>query len=173
MDYLDHMELGQILYAVAIVAYFIYKATAKKKGTTLPEDGELAPESPQKGLTFEDLLREIRESQIPRAEKLPPQKTEPVVDQRTLPQQSFKAKEKVLPKIEEVVAEGQDYEEVGRFYREKLDRTSLEGLATNPPKQILFETIEKRNNPYAALLKNKKSFRDAVIVSEILRTKHF
>lgn len=173
MDYLDHMELGQILYAVAIVAYFIYKATAKKKGTTLPEDGDLTPESPQKGLTFEDLLREIRESQVPKAEKVPSQKTEPAVDQRTLPKQSFKAKEKIPPIVEEVVAEGQDYEEVGRSYREKLDRTSLEGLASNAPKQILFETNEKRNNPYASLLKNKKSFRDAVIVSEILQTKHF
>uniref|UniRef100_UPI00404773B5 hypothetical protein n=1 Tax=Algoriphagus sp. TaxID=1872435 RepID=UPI00404773B5 len=167
------MELGQILYAVAIVAYFIYKATAKKKGTTLPEDGDLAPESPQKGLTFEDLLREIRESQVPKAEKVPSQKTEPAVDQRTLPKQSFKTKEKIPPIVEEVMAEGQDYEEVGRSYREKLDRTSLEGLPSNAPKQILFETNEKRINPYASLLKNRKSFRDAVIVSEILQTKHF
>ena len=71
------------------------------------------------------------------------------------------------------MAEGQDYEEVGRYYREKLDRTSLEGLPSNAPKQILFETNEKRINPYASLLKNRKSFRDAVIVSEILQTKHF
>ncbi len=167
------MELGQILYAVAIVAYFIYKATAKKKGTILPEEGDETPESPQKGLTFEDLLREIRESQPPKAEQVPPQKTEPAVDQRSFTKQPSKSKEKVPPILEEVVAEGQDYEDVGRSYREKLNRTSLEGLSSSIPKRVFLETNEKRINPYAAFLKNPKSFRDAVIVSEILRTKHF
>lgn len=167
------MELGQILYVVAIVAYFIYKASAKKKGASPPEEGDLTPDSPQKGLTFEDLLREIRESQMPTVDKVPQQKTEPAVDQLTVPKQSFKEKEKLAPIFEEVVAEGQDYEELGRSYREKLDRTNLEGLTSSTPKRIFLETKEKKSNPYAALLKNQNSFRDAVIVSEILRTKHF
>ena len=79
----------------------------------------------------------------------------------------------MTPILEEVVAEGQDYEDVGRSYREKLNRTSLEGLSSSIPKRVFLETNEKRINPYATFLKNPKSFRDAVIVSEILRTKHF
>jgi hypothetical protein len=53
--------------------------------------------------------------------------------------------------------------------------TDSEGSITLPDRRrpISYEIPEERINPYAELLKNPKSFRDAVVVSEIIKPKHF
>ena len=171
------MDLGQIVYVVAIVAYFLYRASSKKKAESLPDGDNPAPEAPQKGFTFEELLREIRESQEP---KIPEVVIEapPVQTEEPVPTSSYhkKPKKHSLPQQEVVVAEGVDVEEESsmrnaqqKFY-EQTESTIEPSLAARPK---IYEIPQETPNPYAELLKNPKSFRDAVVVSEILKPKHF
>ena len=59
------MDLGNIVYIIAVIGYFIYQATKKKRGQELPGAPDSNPEPPQKGMTFEELLKEIRQAQNP------------------------------------------------------------------------------------------------------------
>jgi hypothetical protein len=170
------MDLGQIIYVVAIVAYFLYRASSKKKNTTDPDTESTSPDAPQKGFTFEELLREIRESQTPKIPELEP---EPV----PLP----KPKSTYIPPIqdrpviqpansrEEIVSEGEDYEVTTVQPNSRPFYTDSEGSSAvaEQPRSISYEIPDKRINRYSELLKNPKSFRDAVVVSEILKPKHF
>ncbi len=169
------MELGQIIYVVAIVAYFLYRASSKKKAESLPDGDNPAPEAPQKGFTFEELLREIRESQEPKIPEVvveaPPARTE-----KPVPTPPTQNKPLPLPQQEVVVAEGVDVEAESssrnarqKFY-EETEPTIEPTLAARPK---FYELPQETRNPYAELLKNPKSFRDAVVVSEILKPKHF
>ena len=170
------MEFGEIIYVVAIVAYFLYRASSKKKAESLPDGDNQAPEAPQKGFTFEELLREIRESQEP---KIPEVVSEapPVQTEEPVPTSSNYKKPKLsLPQREVVVAEGVDVEEESsrrnaqqKFY-EQTESTIEPTLAARPK---IYEIPQETRNPYAELLKNPKSFRDAVVVSEIIKPKHF
>lgn len=171
------MEFGQIIYVVAIVAYFLYRASSKKKHESLPEGENPAPEPPQKGITFEELLREIRESQEPKIPEVvvetPPVQIEDHVPSSLNPK---KSKRQALPHQEVVVAEGIDVEAESsrrnarqQFYAQTESTT--ETLPSARPK--IYEQYEEAKNPYAELLKNPKSFRDAVVVSEILKPKYF
>lgn len=170
------MELGQIIYVVAIVAYFLYRASSKKN-QSLPEGQNSAPETPEKGLTFEELLREIREAQSP---KVPDAEIEPIPLPNSTPVFSAPKQEKTAQyseSVQEVVtSEGVDVEAEGsrrtarpQFY-EQTESTIEPRLAARPK---IYEIPQERQNPYAELLKNPKSFRDAVVVSEILKPKHF
>ena len=177
LEYLNFMEFGQIIYVVAIVAYFLYRATSKKKTESLPEGENSAPETPQKGFTFEELLREIREAQSP---KVPDVEVEPIPLPKPKPVYSAPKQEKTeryTESVQEVVtAEGVDVEAESsrrnarpQFY-EQTDSTIEPTLAARPK---IYELPQEARNPYAELLKNPKSFRDAVVVSEILKPKHF
>ncbi len=171
------MEFGQIIYVVAIVAYFLYRASSKKKTESLPDGDNPTPEAPQKGFTFEELLREIRESQEPKIPEVvveaPPIQTE---EPDSTSSNHKKAKKHSIPQREIVVAEGVDVEAESsrrnarqQFY-EQTESTIEPTLAARPK---IYELPQETRNPYAELLKNPKSFRDAVVVSEILKPKHF
>ena len=171
------MEFGQIIYVVAIVAYFLYRASSKKKPESLPDGDNPAPEAPQKGFTFEELLREIRESQEP---KIPEVVVEapPVQTEEPVPTSSNhnKPKKDSLPQPEVVLADGLDVEaessrrNAKKMFYEQTESTIEPTLAARPK---IYEIPQETRNPYAELLKNPKSFRDAVVVSEILKPKHF
>jgi hypothetical protein len=177
LNYLEAMDLGQIIYIVAIVAYFLYRSVSKKKGgqPEASEDPEANP--PQKGLSFEDLLREIREAQVP---KLPEEVPKRKPNLQPIPVTSVTSEERNYPKpFSEQMEEG---EGESTFYA-----GSYEGNKKNPyldlanrtfvePESIKFNSYQAQVpyiNPYAALLKNPKSFREAIVVSEILRPKYF
>jgi hypothetical protein len=170
------MELGQIIYVVAIVAYFLYRASSKKKDTTLPDAESAAPDSPPKGLTFEELLREIRDAQTPKIPELEP---EPVPMPKSKPNFSLPKQDRPISQPsnsrEEILSEGADYEvstvppNATPFYADSEGSNTL----LDQRRPISYEIPEARINPYAELLKNPKSFRDAVVVSEIIKPKHF
>ena len=170
------MDFGQIIYIVAIVAYFIYKASSKKKTEALPESGEGIPEPPKKGFTFEELLKEIREAQtstIPQSEQEPVLMPKPKPSLR-IPQQDRPISQPTFFK-EEIVSEGLDYEQSN--LKPKTKQVYSDEKAPSAPsdkaKTIFYELYAERRNPYAELLKNPKSIRDAIVVSEILKPKHF
>ena len=170
------MDLGQIIYAVAIVAYFLYRASSKKKNTTLPDAESPAPDSPQKGFTFEELLREIREAQSPKIPELEPEPvplpkpiatyTPPIQDRPVV--QSTSSKEVIL-------SEGLDYEQSYSQPQSKPFYSDIEHTShiSEQHRPISYELPMEQNNPYAELLKNPKSIRDAVVLSEILKPKYF
>ena len=170
------MDFGQIIYIVAIVAYFLYRASSKKKNTPLPDAEEAAPETPKKGFTFEELLREIREAQTPSIPELEPEpmplpKPKPAY---TIPQQDRPMFQPTSSK-EEVIFEGLDYEQSKTNSQAMSFYTDTEALRAplDQGKSILYELDVERTNPYAELLKNPTSFRDAVVLSEILKPKYF
>ncbi|MDA0315805.1 MAG: hypothetical protein O2829_07000 [Bacteroidetes bacterium] len=170
------MDFGQIIYIVAIVAYFLYRASSKKKDKTLPDGEDASPEKPKKGLTFEDLLREIRDGQVP---KIPELEQAPVPLPK--PKSTYTSPKQDRPIVqpassqEVILSEGLDYEETYSQPKFKPFYTNTEALSTlsENTRGFLFELPKELKNPYAELLKNPKSFRDAIVVSEILKTKYF
>ena len=180
------MDLGNIVYIVAVLAYFIYQATRKKKGQEMTESDGSAPDAPQKGLTFEDLMREIRQAQNPSSEKSEPlpQKTEvqqppkpqpyrnqPVPSHIPQPQVSYR---KPIPVEDD--DEIKYYE--GTFGATKKspyeDYKKAQSIPMVSSIKMDYDSLqEKKYNRYAELLKNPKTLREAIIVSEILRPKHF
>lgn len=172
------MDLGNIIYIIAIIAYFIYQATKKKGGQELPEEGGNRPEPPQKGMTFEDLLKEIRQAQNPTAEKPVPPKHEPYLP-NPIPSHIPQPKPMVSRKPvleEEVDDEARHYE--GTYaaskknpYQEFKDTHSI---PSTPLLKIDYDSLNpKKVNPYAELLKNPKTLKQAIVVSEILKPKYF
>lgn len=182
------MDLGNIVYIVAVLAYFIYQATRKKKGQEMTDSDENSPEAPQKGMTFEDLMKEIRQAQNPTTvDKPEPPKPKPVIREqsrpepyRTQPIPSHIPQPKPVSRRAVVVEE--DDEET-RYYEGSYAATKKipyqNFSETNsadmiPSIKMDYDSLNpKKNNPYAQLLKNPKSLKDAIVVSEILKPKHF
>jgi hypothetical protein len=171
------MDLGQIIYIVAIVAYFLYRSFNKKKAGEVESTEDPSVDPPKKGLSFEDLLREIRESQLPPLpEDLPKRQAIP----QPIPVESTRNTSPIPAR--NVQAKVSESEEEARFYA-----GSLEGNNKNPyqelanrkfadPESIKLKSTKIQvsgSNPYAVLLKNPKTVREAIVVSEILRPKHF
>jgi hypothetical protein len=181
------MDLGNIIYIVAILAYFIYQATRKKKDLDMPDSDESAPESPQKGMTFEDLMKEIRQAQNPTTAEKPMQaEPKPVIPepQKPEPYQSFPVPSHIpqakavsrKPVILEDDEEIQYYE--GSFGASKKvpfqDYKSANSAELIPSFKMDYDAIKaKKTNPYAQLLKNPKTLKEAVVLSEILKPKYF
>jgi hypothetical protein len=171
------MDFGQIIYVVAIVAYFLYRASSKKKPEPLPDVDNPTPEAPQKGFTFEELLREIREAQSPKVpdvevESIPLPKQKPVYSaprQEKTEQYTESVQEVVIAEGEDVEAESSSRDLRHKFYEQT--ESSIEPTLAARPK--IYELPQETRNPYAELLKNPKSFRDAVVVSEIIKPRHF
>lgn len=181
------MDLGNIVYIVAVLAYFIYQATRKKKGLDAPEMDETPPEQPQKGLTFEDLMREIRQAQNP----APIEKPEPVrqksVNQEPARPEPYRTSSipshipqpkpvSRKPVIVEDDDEIQYYE--GTYGASKKtpyqDNQKAQAAPMVSSIKMDYDSLRgKKSNPYAQLLKNPKSLKDAIVVSEILKPKYF
>lgn len=171
------MDLGNIIYIIAVLAYFVYQATKKKRGEVMPGDQEGNPEPPQKGLTFEELLKEIRNAQNPapaQPEAAKPEIPKPIP--APIPSYQAKTPSKKPVVLEEVDDEVRHYE--GSFEGTKKNPYAAyketHSIPSTPLKRMDYEALAtKKVNPYAELLKNPKSLKQAVIVSEILRPKHF
>lgn len=181
------MDLGNIVYIVAVLAYFIYQATRKKKGQEMTDSDDSAPEAPQKGLTFEDLMREIRQAQNPTTvEKPEPVRQKPVIQEaerqqpyRTQPVPSHLPQPKPVTRRPVPV---EDDEEISYYegsygaskkvpYQNYRETNSSDLI---PSIKMDYDSLqEKKINPYAQLLKNPKTLKEAIVVSEILKPKYF
>ncbi|MFN3996284.1 hypothetical protein [Algoriphagus sp.] len=185
------MDLGNIVYIVAVLAYFVYQATRKKKGQEeMTDSNERSPEAPQKGMTFEDLMKEIRQAQNPTpVEKPEPVRQKPVIQE---PQRPDPYRTKSIPSHipqqpkqvsrKPVVVEEEDEET--RYYEGSYAATkkipyqnfkeAIPSAGLIPSIKMDYDSLKpKKSNPYAQLLKNPKSLRDAIVVSEILKPKYF
>jgi hypothetical protein len=63
------MDLGNIVYILAIIAYFIYQATQSKKKKLKEQESNDLPEPTERPTSFEDLLKEIRGEQFTKLTK--------------------------------------------------------------------------------------------------------
>jgi hypothetical protein len=127
-------------------------------------------------MSFEDLLREIRDSQVPKLPEAAPKRQvipQPVVATEVVPERSIpkRIKEQAI----EVEAESRYY--AGAYEGNK--KNPYQDLANRnfaDPESIRFKSFEMKvvtPNRYAELLKNSKTVREAIVVNEILRPKHF
>ncbi|WP_026952454.1 hypothetical protein [Algoriphagus mannitolivorans] len=163
------MDFGNIIYIVAVIAYFIYQMTKKKGGEELPDSTEPTSQAPQKGVTFDDLLREIREAQNPQRPEpaAPAPKPIPVHERRAIPK-------KVVEEEED--DETRYYE--GTFKANKKipnqEFADIPSLLKTPILKIEDDPLKpKKVNPYGQKLRNPKSVKEAIVLSEILNRKHF
>ncbi len=182
------MDLGNIVYIVAVLAYFVYQATRKKKGQEeMTGSDERSPEAPQKGMTFEDLMKEIRQAQNP----TPVEKREPV-RQKTVAEPQAKPEQYRTPSIPSHIPQPkvvsrkpvavEDDQEI-RYYEGSYgaskkspyqDYKEMNASDMIPLIKMDYDALaQKKFNPYAQLLKNPKSLRDAIVINEILKPKYF
>ncbi|SFT49303.1 hypothetical protein SAMN04489724_0987 [Algoriphagus locisalis] len=182
--------IGNILYVVAVLAYFIYQATKGKKKNQGEDPGEMADAPEQRPVSFEDLMREIRDAQKPKpiAPAQPKMQPAPVNQPRevvyeragdTSTRPEWRAdpapavKRFPTRKLEEDDEEIQRYK--GAFEDAKSDLTKTsKGIPEIPSlKEAAEESSYNSRSRYARMLKNPQSIRDAVVLKEILDRKHF
>lgn len=182
--------LGNILYIVAILAYFIYQATRGKKKNQDGEPQEMVDEPDQKPVSFEDLMREIREAQKPKPVEAQKPRMQPASVDQPKPIDSGRAVEPVVrpewradpapavkrfpaKKMEEDDDEIEHYQ--GAFEKAKSDLTKTsKGIPEIPSlKEAIVEPSNTVKSRYARMLKNPQSIKDAVVLKEILDRKHF
>ena len=166
------MDLGNIVYVVAVLAYFIYRAVQSKKEKELAETDQPEEEQAERPASFEDLLKEIREAQKPKRQAPEPK---PVYQEVVIPQEKLRAKPIAVRRsqaVEVVDDEARFYEGAYNSANQsatKITDVSYEGSFLKADEHEAFKKV----NPYAAVLKNPRSFREAMILSEILKPKHF
>lgn len=167
------MDLGNIVYIIAILAYFIYQVTkGKKQVDEEAPTGESNP-APQKGVTFEDLLREIRDAQRGTSVPKPVEKPKPAPQFE--PVRSKRAERTAYKPLEENDDEIQYYQGAFENIDPKKAKTS-EGIPEIPKSKVeRFDqySSKSKSNPYAQLLKNKGSIKQAIVLKEILDRKYF
>ncbi|WP_192349864.1 hypothetical protein [Algoriphagus sp. Y33] len=184
------MDLGNILYIVAILAYFIYQATKGRKKNQDGEPQEMVDEPDQKPVSFEDLMREIRNAQKPKPVEPQKSRMQPApVDQPKPVEYKRTAEPVVRPewradpppavkrfptkKMEEADDEIEYYQ--GAFEKTESDLTKTsKGIPEIPSlKEVTVESSGSGKSRYARMLKNPQSIKDAVVLKEILDRKHF
>ncbi|MEY2704716.1 MAG: hypothetical protein RL407_778 [Bacteroidota bacterium] len=175
------MDFGQVIYVIVIVLYFIYRAVAKKKGEEVTSEEETDAIPPKKGKSFEELLKEIREAQAPSLPELPksplpePKPIVPVFP--TVPEVSTE-KKIMEPVSMEVLNQEQEW---SKRYESSIEAEivpTYPAFTTSLPEEArkkwtAYANLPEKVNPYAELLKNPKTLKDAVVVSELLKPKHF
>lgn len=176
------MDNSTIIYIVAIILYVLYTTFFRKKEPEQMEDGGEGPEkadtAPRKPVSFEDLLKEIRREQKER--------------ERDLDWAGQENEEEISSKEEAVTQPVEEQEKYQRPQYKTYEETqeAVKSFGTQPlvklddqidlasTKKILGEVEDvageyTASNKYAILLKNPETVRDAIVVSEILRRKHF
>lgn len=174
------MDLGNIVYIVAVIGYFIYQATKNKK-KNLPggEEQQLPSEPAEKHTSFEDLLREIREAQKPKqvAQAKPVQVKPPViqVDRPELRPDPVVQKRFPTTRRMEILNDEEIEHYEGAFMNNRHDAIKpSEGIPDIPSlKETVQRTTTKNSSRYNKMLHNPQSIKDAIVLKEILDRKHF
>jgi len=226
------MDLGNIVYIVAVLAYFIYQATRNKKKKDEAQGQMDSQEPAERATSFEDLLKEIRgeQSQKP-APELPKSVTPPVIPSRNFestyekpmsdssyhkPESSYAPQKSTYQKpvssyemrpstygkpistygkpistytkpisiydqrkAWKETVKPEDDDEISYYegaYENKVyvRASDLATIPEIPTLEIERSSVKStKNSPYAQLLQNPRSVRDAVVLSEILAKKHF
>lgn len=181
-------DASTLVYIVAVAVYFLYSTFFRKKEP--PQTGTEQPEvKPQKTASFDELLKEIRreQGQLDRdmkgevveedyygEEEVYEEKRKPVL--QPAPKKYFTYEDpKQFP-----TADAAGQKKTNKF--EKYEKQPLvrlnDQVDLHSDEKILGEVEDvagqfQKSNKYANLLKNPKTIREAIVVSEILNRKHF
>lgn len=175
------MDIQFWIWLIVIVITLIARANKKKPQSFDPEQREMpnVPENETKPVSFEDLLREIQ------ASKAPKPKTTPVIQppKQVAPKQyDFEDYDDNLEEesksLEQTPSYSQDkiYETYENAKKAAFSRASLEETMKVDDTKVTFgqfkEFSKKESqslaSEYAKELRNPKSFKRALILSEIL-----
>ena len=202
------MDLGNIVYILAVIGYFIYQATQnKKKKQQQMDSAGTPPEEVERPVSFEDLLKEIRQAQspkpIPQAKIPTPQPQKPSRSFESTyekprsdssyhkPESTYTPRESTYQKpVSSYEKPASTYEKEKSWYDKNDDeikyyegayeekvRAKISDLGKSPEIPTLeierSEVTSGKVNPYAQMLKNPKSVRDAIVLNEILTKKYF
>lgn len=185
------MDLGNIVYIVAVLAYFIYQATKNKKKNQGAGPDQMSDVPEQKPVSFEDLMREIRDAQKPKplAPAKPKMQPAPVAQPKEVVYERAGEIESrpewradPAPAVKRFPTkkweEGDDDEiehYQGAFVKAKSDLTrTSKGIPEIPSlKDVVVESSNSSNSRYARMLTNPQSLRDAIVLKEILDRKNF
>lgn len=163
------MDSGTVFYIIAIIIYFLYTVFVQKKAENKPEQETPAdaPE-PQKKASFEDLLREIRKEQAERERDM-------VLTGESAEKEDLWEKKPLVESPERVKPKSlhQQYQEIKQPLVKLDDQVDI-----NDDIKILGEVEDVAEeqvgvSKYAAMLKNSKKAREAIVLSEIINRKHF
>jgi hypothetical protein len=174
------MDLGNVIYLVAVIVYFIYSALKKNKQELPEENDRPAPDGPvQRPVNFEDLLKEIRRGQQ-EAQKDFEQSGQGSNWENKSKEPIQAKKERVSSTFKEVKqpsayqafqgAMDDDYKPKYKTLDEQIRiSSSIEGLKTTGV--AASKNQKKELNRYTRLFKNPQSVKDAVVFSEVLKRK--
>ncbi len=177
------MDAGNIIYVLAVLAYFIYQATQGKKRKQEQEEsrtGESGDEPVDAPVSFEELLKEIRSAQRPkpRNEPVPELKERPVYQEpvATVRPDVYRPQPVITRRSEareEMDDEIQHYEGAFQHQTSELSKTS-KGIPEIPSFAAMREDRKSaKSNRYARMLKNPETLRDSIVLSEILGKRKF
>ncbi|WP_157972216.1 hypothetical protein [Pleomorphovibrio marinus] len=162
------MESGTIFYIIAVIIYFIYSFLAQKKAQnqeTGPIEGEDNPEEAPSRKSFEELLEDIRSEQGERERDLVVTGEKATQKKESTPVPPPEPSERRKQDIYQDLNQGQPLV--------KLD----DQVDIHDDEKILGEVESDTSvagfNPYGRMLKNPKSLREAIVLSEILQKRHF
>jgi hypothetical protein len=185
------VDAGNIIYIVAVIIYFIYSALKKDK-TNIPEphSTDEIPET-RRPVSFEDLLKEIRQSQHEREADYENSGQGDIVEERRDHQRNpyvpMEAETRPVvtpmkeskPMTKKASAYDQYQGEMGEKLFPKHRKLDDQVSIDEPISRLNIPELEEVNNPiksehyYSKLLKDPQTVKDAVILGEILNRKHF
>ncbi len=175
------MDNGTLIYIILTIVFFVIQALSKKKKDKGQENVDLpeGEESQRKPVSFEDLLKEIRQEQQERQSDLEKTGQKPSTKVPEPPKRTNEVLEKI-PAQERQKPETQYYEGTYQadhaVHGEKLvkldDQVDLEAN-----EKILKEVEDVAGddigtNRYRRMLKDPQTLKDAVVVAEILNRRY-
>lgn len=175
------LDSTTLIYIVAIILYFLYTTFMRKKEPEIGPEEEDRPEAePRKTVSFEDLLKDIRREQMEREQEMESAGQEKQKTPTPKPVPAARVpEEKPEKKYQEPQYPTHEERPYGQKHYETQDLVKLDDqVDLEDTARILGEVEDVSeeysvSNRYADLLKNPKSVRDAIVVSEILQRKHF
>lgn len=178
------MDAGNLIYIAAVIIYFIYTALKKNKNQdeiNEPSHRTGQPEQKRKPVSFEELLKEIRQGQDQREREIHPplpQKTTETYshkkDNRPLERKATTSdrsqnKSKKYERYEGVIEPRNAPERTKLADQDRLS-SSISGLKSEPTHDESRSV--RAEHRIGRLLRDPKTVKDAVILSEVLNRKY-
>lgn len=177
-------DASTVIYIIAVIVYFLYSTFFGKKEPGQAERKPDQPEvQPRKAVSFDDLLKEIRREQGERERDLEGKTI--VEDDYVDEEEAYVAEPVAAPKKYFTYEDPEQFPSSDTKYQAKYKSFEKEPLIKlddqidlDSDEKILGEVEDvggsvRRKNKYAEILKNPETVKDAVVVAEILRPKHF
>jgi len=171
------MDFQFWIWLIVIILTFLSQARKKKQQQVEPEDRKSPrPDVDTRPVTFEELLREIQASKSPKREPVP--QPSPVLDyDDELPDEEKSLETVSAPttyKHDDSIYDTYERAKQEAFARQSLEESlKLEDTIVEPVKFKGYQSTDVNSyaSAYAEMLKDPATFKQAFIVSEILRPK--